>query len=97
MKVWLALVLNATRLNSLKHFYYKINTQIQKLSKLTFKNKIVVIKPLVFKNFYEIKKKNNLDNKKLSLLIFGGSQGANIFDTLCSLIIFVISEDGIDS
>ena len=47
-----------------------------------FKNKIVLIKPLVFKNFYQIKKKDGLDNKKLSLLIFGGSQGANIFDTL---------------
>jgi len=46
-----------------------------------FKNKIEVIKPLVSKHFYEIKKKNDLNKKNFSLLIFGGSQGANIFDT----------------
>ena len=57
-----------------------------------FKNKIVVIKPLVFKNFYEIKKKNDLNDKKLSLLIFGGSQGASIFDTLINKSLVNISK-----
>ena len=44
-----------------------------------FKNKTEVIKPLVSKYFYEIKKKDL--NQNLNILIFGGSQGAHIFDT----------------
>ena len=45
------------------------------------KGKMEVVKPLVYKQFYEVEKKNNLTKKNFSLLIFGGSQGANIFDT----------------
>ena len=44
-----------------------------------FKNKIVVIHPLVRDEFYKIKKsKPNYD--KFCLLVVGGSQGASIFD-----------------
>ena len=58
-----------------------------------FKNKIEVIKPLVFKHFYEIKKKNDLNKKNFSLLIFGGSQGANIFDTQINKAIVNINKE----
>ncbi len=44
-----------------------------------FINKIELIKPLVAKNFYEIKKKEDV-NRKFCFLISGGSQGAEIFD-----------------
>ena len=44
-----------------------------------FKHKIVKINPLIRKEFYEIKE-NNIQNKKLKILIVGGSQGAEIFD-----------------
>ena len=47
-----------------------------------FKNKIEITKPLVSKIFYEIKKKEDLNSKKFCLLIFGGSQGASIFDKM---------------
>ena len=58
-----------------------------------FKNKIEVIKPLVSKHFYEIKKKNDLNKKNFSLLIFGGSQGANIFDTQINKAIVNINKE----
>ena len=44
-----------------------------------FKKKSVIINPLVRKEFYDIKKKNSL-HKKFTILVVGGSQGANIFD-----------------
>ena len=44
-----------------------------------FKDKIISIEPLVKKNFYELKS-SNLQSEKFTLLIIGGSQGANIFD-----------------
>ena len=44
-----------------------------------FEHKIVKINPLIRKEFYEIKE-NNIQNKKLKILIVGGSQGAEIFD-----------------
>ena len=44
-------------------------------------DKIELIKPLVFKSFYQIKKPKD-ENKKFCFLIFGGSQGAEIFDEL---------------
>ena len=44
-------------------------------------DKIELIKPLVFKSFYKIKKSKD-ENKKFCFLIFGGSQGAKIFDEL---------------
>jgi UDP-N-acetylglucosamine--N-acetylmuramyl-(pentapeptide) pyrophosphoryl-undecaprenol N-acetylglucosamine transferase len=45
----------------------------------TFKNKIVTIKPLVKEHIYNLKSSNDMKGK-LTLLIVGGSQGANIFD-----------------
>ena len=44
-----------------------------------FKDKIVVINPLVRKIIYNLKQHNKNTNK-FTLLIVGGSQGANIFD-----------------
>jgi len=45
----------------------------------TFKDKIEVINPLVRKNIYNLDK-GTKNTKKFTLLIVGGSQGANIFD-----------------
>ena len=44
-----------------------------------YKNKIAIINPLVKKNIYELNSLNESKNK-FTLLIVGGSQGANIFD-----------------
>ena len=44
-----------------------------------FKNKIIEIKPLVKEDIYKIKKLPKKNNK-FTVLIIGGSQGANIFD-----------------
>ena len=44
-----------------------------------YKNKIIIIKPLVKRNIYEINLNYKTKNK-FTLLIVGGSQGANIFD-----------------
>ena len=49
-------------------------------------NKIELIKPLVSKSFYKLKKKDNI-NDKFCFLIFGGSQGAKIFDNIFKEII----------
>ena len=57
-----------------------------------FINKIKVIKPLVSKNFYEIKKKETL-NKKFCFLISGGSQGAKIFDEIIKEILVNLSKN----
>ena len=55
------------------------------------KEKIVLIKPLVRKEFYE--KKIDLNkNDKFNLLIVGGSQGANIFDNYLKNVIIQISK-----
>ena len=43
------------------------------------KHKMIVIKPLVRKNIYDLNISNKNKNK-FSILIIGGSQGANIFD-----------------
>ncbi len=53
-------------------------------------NKIVLINPLVSKAFYKLKKKNDI-NQKFCFLIFGGSQGAKIFDVLFREIVSEIS------
>ena len=58
-----------------------------------FQTKIEVIRPLVFKYFYEIKKKEYSDDKKFSLLIFGGSQGANIFDNEINQVIVKVNKN----
>ena len=44
-----------------------------------YKDKLVIIKPLVRKEYYSTKVKE-ISNNKLNLLIVGGSQGAKIFD-----------------
>ncbi len=43
------------------------------------KNKIIVINPLIKENIYKLKSSHEIKDK-LTLLIVGGSQGANIFD-----------------
>ena len=45
------------------------------------KNKICLIPPLLRKEFYSAKKKQDID-KEVNLLIIGGSQGAKLFDTV---------------
>ena len=44
-------------------------------------NKIEIIKPLVFKKYYKLKENRKEIRDKFCILIFGGSQGAKIFDT----------------
>ncbi len=57
-----------------------------------YSKKIEIIKPLVSKDFYELYKKDNF-NKKFCFLIFGGSQGAKIFDNIFVEIISKISKN----
>ena len=54
-------------------------------------NKINVIPALLRKEFYNVKKANIID-KKINLLIIGGSQGAKIFDTLIKFSIIELSK-----
>jgi len=63
------------------NFSKKIFCYSEKLTKFPKKHihKIELIKPLVSKDFYELKK-NDDKNKKFCVLISGGSQGAKIFD-----------------
>ena len=56
-----------------------------------FKKKIVTIKPLVNEKIYKLSKSEK-NNDKFSLLIVGGSQGANIFDKNLKDIIVNISK-----
>ena len=56
-----------------------------------FKTKIVIINPLVKKKIYEYKPLNNHKNK-FTLLIVGGSQGANVFDNNLKDLIVRISK-----
>ena len=58
-----------------------------------FLNKIEVIKPLVDKNFYEIKKNIYSSKKNFCILIFGGSQGASIFNTEIKEAIVALNKD----
>ena len=53
--------------------------------------KISVIPALLRKKFYDIKKADSID-KKINLLIIGGSQGAKIFDTLIKSSIIELSK-----
>ena len=56
-----------------------------------FKDKIMIINPLVRKHVYKFK--STYDNKdKFTLLIVGGSQGANIFDKKLKNLIVDISQ-----
>jgi len=54
-------------------------------------SKISVIPALLRKNFYDVKKTDNID-KDINLLIIGGSQGAKIFDTLIKSSIIKLSK-----
>ena len=55
------------------------------------RKKIFIIPPLLRKNFYNINKIEKI-NKKINLLIIGGSQGAIIFDTLVKNSIVKLSK-----
>ncbi|MDB9983415.1 UDP-N-acetylglucosamine--N-acetylmuramyl-(pentapeptide) pyrophosphoryl-undecaprenol N-acetylglucosamine transferase [Candidatus Pelagibacter sp.] len=54
-------------------------------------NKISIIPALLRKKFYDVKKADGID-KKINLLIIGGSQGAKIFDTLIKSSIIELSK-----
>ena len=54
--------------------------------------KIELINPLVSKAFYNLKKKDDISNK-FCFLIFGGSQGAKIFDEIIREIMLEISRN----
>ena len=56
-----------------------------------FQNKIIEINPLVKENIYKIKKLRK-ENKKFTILIIGGSQGADIFDKNLKNILVDISK-----
>ena len=56
-----------------------------------FKNKLRILKPLVRKKYYE-ELTNPQDTKLFTITIIGGSQGANIFDTLFNQILVNISK-----
>ena len=55
------------------------------------KSKVININPLVKKHIYELKSSRNFEDK-FTLLIVGGSQGANIFDDNLKKIIVNISK-----
>ena len=54
-------------------------------------SKISIIPALLRKKFYDIKKADSID-KKINLLIIGGSQGAKIFDTLIKFSMIELSK-----
>ena len=56
-----------------------------------FKTKIEIINPLVKEKVYRLKPLNNLEYK-FTLLIVGGSQGANVFDNNLKALIVKISK-----
>ena len=56
-----------------------------------FKNKMIVINPLVKKQIYELRPSNK-SKDKFTLLVVGGSQGANIFDNNLKYSIVNISK-----
>ena len=71
----------------------KIFCYTKKINKFPdiFNNKIIKIDPLVKENIYEIKKLRK-ENDKFTILIIGGSQGANIFDKNLKNILVNISK-----
>jgi len=75
------------------NFSKKIFCYSQKLSNFPKKNlhQIQLIRPLVSKAFYDLKKTRDINNK-FCFLISGGSQGAKIFDELIKEVMAVISE-----
>ncbi|MDA9616363.1 UDP-N-acetylglucosamine--N-acetylmuramyl-(pentapeptide) pyrophosphoryl-undecaprenol N-acetylglucosamine transferase, partial [Candidatus Pelagibacter sp.] len=56
-----------------------------------YTSKISIIPALLRKKFYDVKKADSID-KKINLLIIGGSQGAKIFDTLIKSSIIELSK-----
>ena len=74
-------------------FSKKIFCYSDKISNFPKKNlnKIELIKPLVSKDFYQIKKTKD-DNNKFCFLISGGSQGAKIFDELIKNVMEDVSK-----
>ena len=76
------------------NFARKIFCYSEELSNFPKKHlsKIKLIKPLVPKAFYQIQKKQVI-NDKFCFLIFGGSQGAKIFDNLFKEMIIEISRN----
>ena len=75
------------------NFSKKIFCYSNKLSNFPKKNfhKIELIKPLVFKSFYELKKTKDINNK-FCFLVSGGSQGAKIFDELIKEVMIDVSK-----
>ena len=75
------------------NFSKKIFCYSNKISNFPKKDfhKIELIKPLVSKAFYELKKTKDINNK-FCFLISGGSQGAQIFDDLIKDIMIDISK-----
>jgi UDP-N-acetylglucosamine--N-acetylmuramyl-(pentapeptide) pyrophosphoryl-undecaprenol N-acetylglucosamine transferase len=55
------------------------------------KKKILIIKPLLRREFYSIKSNDNFENK-INLLIIGGSQGAELFDSVVNDTIIKLSK-----
>ncbi len=76
------------------NFSKKIFCYSNKLTNFPEKNldKIEIIKPLVFKAFYELEKNKDINNK-FCFLVSGGSQGAKIFDDLIKDIMIDISKN----
>ena len=70
-------------------YCHKILCHSKKLKKYPkkFKNKILLLSPMVKKKFYL---KNKKQNSKFTLLIIGGSQGARIFDYYLHQFLFDI-------
>jgi UDP-N-acetylglucosamine--N-acetylmuramyl-(pentapeptide) pyrophosphoryl-undecaprenol N-acetylglucosamine transferase len=58
----------------------------------SYKNKLVIIKPLVRKEYYNTKI-DEISNSKFNLLVVGGSQGAKIFDNNLKGLIVDISKE----
>ena len=82
------------RANKLFLFFCKkifcYNEQIKKFPK-NFKNKMITINPLVKENIYKLKTISDIKNK-FTLLVVGGSQGANFFDYSLKNLIIKISK-----
>ena len=65
--------------------------QIKKFPDI-YKNKLVIINPLVRKEYYKTRNKE-ISNDKFNLLIVGGSQGAKVFDNNLKNIIVDLSKE----
>ena len=71
----------------------KINAGIKK----KYQKKIYQVGPILHKdiiNINDIKDKKNIDEKKITILIIGGSQGAEVFGTVIPKVIKMIKDVG---